>query len=207
MSRYGRSDGFKAVFEPVVNTDENVAVLITTGKWKYYKVDYIEALPPSPDLVVDIISESGETTIAAGGQIKEQSVDVLEVEEDEMAQVRFFPLDDVYITVNQPHAKKRHWVKNKTLRIDKLTRIYDPELKTTEIFSYEDDYPVFTVDNPGQYDIGKARIQFFGYKFIMTEMRDVVWDSENRKLYRKDDAEKRNPIPIAKVLAGGAITG
>jgi len=161
-------------FLPVTKIGENYAVLTTSGVWRYYETIFIEPLPPSLDLIVDIGSISSSSVSRANSITTVQMEGSAKVETDvsEVAQLRFYPMDDISITVKQPNAMGRFKTLNAEIRVDYNTREIDPSLKSTELYVYEDDNMFFDVYNLTQYDMTKTRIQFFGWRIVGRLLKD-----------------------------------
>jgi len=147
-------------FQPVVKLFENIGVYTTEGKWKYFQVAFIEPLPPSEDLIKDF------GAIAAGGSVSATDVTELELYENQIGQYRYFPLDDIMITVTQPRAITRYSIKAKKVRVSMLSEVYDPSLRSTELYVFEDDYPQMAIENNGPIAVTQSRVQFFGYRIV-----------------------------------------
>ncbi len=155
-------------FSPVVSIGQNYSVLTTSGVWRYYECIYVEPLPASLDLINDFGSVSSSSVSRAN------QVTILEVEGSaktetdisEVAQLRFYPMDDVTITVKQPNAMGRFKTLTSEIRVDYNTAEVDPSLKSTEIYVYEDDTVYFDVYNLTQYTLSKTRVQFYGWRIV-----------------------------------------
>jgi len=153
------------MFEPRVKIGENLGVYVDKT-WKYLEIFYIEPMPPSYDLLKDFGSLA--TTISTSDTV----VDMLEMESDEVGQFRFYPLDDIQIEVKQPKSITRFSNKNTRVRVDKYTQMFDPGMKTTELFVSEDDYPYFVVRNPTTVTLSESRVIFWGYRMVGKVMEE-----------------------------------
>lgn len=159
-------------FLPVVKISENFGVLTTTGTWKYFTTVYVEPLPASNDLMYDAGS------IAADGTSRSNSISITEMEGSaktetdisEVAQLRFYPLDDIAIEIKQPAASSRFKTRNDSIRVDYNTAELDPSLKSTEIYVYEDDTVVADIYNLTNYTLSKTRIQFYGWRIVGSQL-------------------------------------
>ncbi len=159
-------------FKNVVEIGQNYSVLTTSGVEKYFECVYVEPLPASNDLVEDF------GAIDSGSVSRANKVDILEMEGSakvetdisEIAQLRFYPLDDIAINVKQPAANGRFKTKNDDIRVDFNTIELDPSLKSTEIFVYEDDVPYFDVYNLTNYTLPKTRVQFYGWRIVGSQL-------------------------------------
>jgi len=155
-------------FTAIVRITDNYAVLTTSGVWRYYECIYVEPLPASLDLIQDFssvsassVSRANEVTILAMEGSAKVETDVSEV-----AQIRFYPMDDIAITIKQPNAMGRFKTLSAEIRVDYNTREVDPALKSTEIYIYEDNVVYFDIYNLTQYTLAKTRVQFFGWRIV-----------------------------------------
>lgn len=165
---------YTTLFEPAVSIDQNYAVLTVGGVWKYYNTIYVEPLPPSLDLINDFgsisssaVSRANQVTILEMEGSAKQETDVSEV-----AQLRFYPIDDVAITLKQPNAMGRFKTLSTEIRVDYNTAIIDPALKSTEFYVYEDDTVYMDVYNLTQYTLSKTRVQFYGWRIVGRLLKD-----------------------------------
>ena len=152
---------FRVEFEPVALVDENI---LFVPERKAYKVEFVE---PLPILVKDF------GAITAGQYLDDQKLDILEMSANELAQVRFAPLDDVEIEVKQPRALRRFTTKTKTAKIDVRIWQLDPTLKSTEIFVFENELPYFKITNPTGYNLPTSRVLFVGFRYILQPLDKI----------------------------------
>ena len=165
---------YKTNFEPAVMINQSYAVLLVSGIWRYYECIFIEPLPASLDLIEDFgavsassVSRANEATIlAVEGSAK------IETDISEVAQIRFYPIDDIALTVKQPNAVGRFKTLSSEIRVDYNTRENDPSLKSTEVYIHEDSVPYFDVYNLTQYDMTKTRVQFMGWRIVGRLLKD-----------------------------------
>ena len=157
---------YEIPLEPPVKIGENICVLTTEGRKRYFRVTFIEPLPPSPSLVKDF------GALSAGSSSGDTKLDILEMDDCEVGIFRFFPLDDVECTLKQPKALRRFLTKTKVAVVTPLTKVYDPALVTTEFAVFEDDVPYMDVKNPTNYDLSTSRVQFFGWRLAGEELKE-----------------------------------
>lgn len=155
-------------FEPPVAINQNYAILTTSGMWRYYECIYLEGLPPSLDLQYDA------GTISASSVSRANNIDILEMEGSartesdisEVAIVRFYPIDDIAISIKQPSAMGKYKTLSTEIRVDYTTAELDSTLKSTELCIYESNSVYADVYNLTQYALTKSRIQFFGWRIV-----------------------------------------
>lgn len=158
---------------PVVKIDENIRVDLN-DKMYYYQVKFIEGIPRSTPFTVDLVAASGVTTLAAGVRLQAQIVTVLQVSDDEMIQIRFKPLDlnaegELYqlggvARLNNPQGGQA--------RITQMTEEDDPHLATSTFFVVGRNKDAqIGVFNNGGVAIPQARFAFWGFRYILQELR------------------------------------
>lgn len=160
-------------FENVVDIGQNFSVLNTSGTWRHFLCLYVEPLPASS---ADLVYDAG--AISADSVSRANAVDILEMEGSaksetdvsEVAQLRFYPIDDIAIAVKQPAASGRFKTRSNEIRVDYRTIELDPTLKSTEIYIYEDDTINVDVYNLTNYDLAQTRIQFFGWRICGSQL-------------------------------------
>jgi len=131
---------------------------------KYYQVQAIETLPP---FVKDFGSFTSEQEKA------KQKVEEVHQPENYLAQLRFYPLDDLGVKVWQPAGVGKHLTQKAKLHIEVeklLLDKFDPCLHLTEFYQWEDREILFTVKNKSRYDIPMGRVVFFGIKYKLKEV-------------------------------------
>jgi hypothetical protein len=156
---------FSYALEPVVKIDENVCILTESGR-TYARVTCIEAIP-------EIIRDFG--AISAGGETGFVEITDIQVNmKNQFAQIRFFPIDNIEIYVNQPQSCQK-WASTKTTaRVSKFIEEYNGpccgNFNLTEIFQHGTQGLYFNVKNPDTVDITKSRVLFFGFVYTYEKL-------------------------------------
>ncbi|MDD5547099.1 MAG: hypothetical protein PHO67_08115 [Candidatus Omnitrophica bacterium] len=88
-----------------------------------------------------------------------------------MIQLRCFPLDDIQVEVKLGRAESRFTAANISARVDRFTEISDPCLHTTEIVILQDNSIWVNCTNPTAYATAMSRIAFFGYRYMLEDMK------------------------------------
>ena len=172
-------------FEPVVEIDQNLAVLTETG-WQYFVVGYIEPLPPSEDFIKDF------GLLADDGTATDEEITLVEMKTNELGQFRFEPLDEINIKVAQPSAASRFSIKNKHVRVTRLSALRDTTLKHTECFVFEGDNIYFPeVKNESGASLAKTRVQFYGYRFVLKEWLEAAEYNKSKLNEMIENIDKR----------------
>ena len=158
---------------PVVKIKENLSVM-TGGDWSHYRVDYIEPLPRSAPLVVDLVALSGNVTIAANGSITKQLIQFLRLNDKEITHFRFEPIDDIEVILWEQSATARYATNFVQARASKFTATRDPWLATTTFFVIGKDRDVnIEARNPNPVAWPQARVAFWGYRYIVSDLKSV----------------------------------
>lgn len=179
--------------KPAVKIKENLS-LWTSGGWEYYRTDFIEPMPRSTPLVVEMVVASGATALAAGGTIAKRIVAILQLNELEFLHLRWEPLDNVEGVLWERAGQGRFMSRGATARVDRNTKTYDPYLATTTFFILGRDRDMnLEVRNPMSYATPVARFAFWGYRYILTLLLpEGVSDADKAALRRGEvDVVKR----------------
>lgn len=153
--------------QPVARVKDNLSIW-TQGKYSHYKVEYIEPMPPGPALMVEMVTASGLTTLAAGAAIAKRVVAILQLNENEFLHLRWFPLDNAEGVIWEVSGQQKFASRNVHSRVDPRIREWDPTLATTTFFILGENHDMnLEVRNPMGYATPLARFQFFGNKSIL----------------------------------------
>ncbi len=153
--------------QPVARVKDNLSIW-TQGKYYHYKVEYIEPMPPGPALMVEMVTASGITALAAGAAIAKRVVAILQLNENEFLHIRWFPLDNVEGVIWEQPGQQKFAIRNVHSRVDPRIREWDPTLATTTFFIIGENRDMnLEVRNPMGYATPIARFQFFGNKSIL----------------------------------------
>ena len=149
---------FKEEFEPVALPNEKICLLPDK---KYYRVVYVEQLP---------VVEKDFGAITAGNTLTDQEITELQMNKNELVQVRIEIVDDIEITVKQPKSVTRFTTKTTTFKINKYVSLTN----LSEIFSFEDTPKIyFDVKNISGGDLSQSRIRFYGFKYVLEPLTEV----------------------------------
>ena len=148
------------LIEPVVMPGE-IAGLYVNKTYYFYKILYIEGIPRSDPLVVDI------GALAAGATSAMTQLTLLEMPDKEFGQFRMFVLDDIAANLWQGRSDGRARLSNRVGRVTRFTDMRDPDGHTTEFYVHEDDYAFVQVLNPTGYALTQTRVGFFGFRYVL----------------------------------------
>jgi len=153
--------------QPVVKIRENISIY-TGGQWKPYEVEFIEPMPRSSPMVVEMVTATGNTSIAANGQVAKAVVNILQLGENEFLQLRWYPLDNVEGVLWEQAAVGRFVTRSVQARVNILTSARDPYLSTTTFFILGMNRDMnLEVTNPNPVVIPVARFVFFGFRYVL----------------------------------------
>lgn len=153
---------YQTLFEPVVKPRENVRLIPLN---KFYKVLYLE---PVWNLMINLGTVSSDTEQATLTEVKE-----IDLNDGWLGQWRICLLDDFDLVVRQRRANERGATKDKVTRISPYIMALDPELRSTEFYTFGDDYRIYVkASNKGRkYDV-VARILFYGWKYKLQGIQE-----------------------------------
>ena len=155
---------------PVAKFKENLSVF-TLGQWSHYRVDFIEPMPWSSQMVVEMVVASGATTVAANGTIAQRLVAILQLTDNNLLQLRWQPLDDVEGVLWEQAGTGRFVTRGVHSRVDLFTVTRDPYLSTTTFFIIGKDRDMnLEVRNPRPVAQALARFVFFGFRYVLSPL-------------------------------------
>ncbi len=158
---------FKAsrTMEPIALLDDFVKI-ITYKDVLYRRVSFFEAIPPHQPLDLGAIAAQ---TVSARTNIQN-----LDLNDDEFAQWRFFPLDNAMIRVFLPRGVSKQQLKWVQIGFERNIIYRDPTLVSTELFQWEDQRPAIEGMNFSDYALAACRVVFFGYRFHTEDVATLV---------------------------------
>jgi hypothetical protein len=151
---------FKKDFEPVVNVGEFLRLMPVD---KYFEVEFVEPIPA-------IDHDFG--ILSAGQVLKDQELSFLYMPDNELAQYRMIPLDDIEITEFR-QGKTPKWTTKDTSGYippasDYLAAISE-NLQLTEWYQFEYKTKAF-ITIRARSNVSTSRIRFYGYRFVLREV-------------------------------------
>ncbi len=162
------------VIAPVAKIQENLSIF-TLGHYVHYKIRFIEPLPWSSPMVVEMVAASGAATIAANGTVAQRLVNILLLNENNLTQLRWQPLDDVEGVLWEQAGTGRFVTRGVHSRVTAFTATRDPYLATTTFFILGKDRDMqLEVRNPQPVAQALARFIFFGYRYVLRPLDEVT---------------------------------
>jgi len=155
---------------PIAKIKENLSIW-TIGKWQHFKIEYIEPIPASSPLIVEMVTTSGALTIAANGSITKQAVPALHVSDLEFLHLRWEPLDDMEGVLWEQAGTGRFVTRSVHARVNMFTHLRDPNLATTTFWILGRDRDMnLEVRNPNPVAMPLARFLFWGYRYLLSPL-------------------------------------
>lgn len=155
---------------PIAKISENLA-LWKEGTYSPYKIQWIEGMPQSSPLVLDLVALAGATSVAAGSQTaKQTAIIALSAYPNELIHLRWEPIDDVEGILWELNDQARYSTKGVQARTGPFTSRRDPFLASTTFWILgQNRDPSFSAYNPWGIAQPTARFAFWGYRYVLTE--------------------------------------
>lgn len=154
---------------PVAQIGENI-VVFRLDRYYLYRVLMREGILPSSTMMRDFGAIG-----AAPAVLLDQSLQVpLEMDDNHLAQLRWFVQDDIRVTLKQPRATSRFGTKQVISQATLFTPLVDPCGHLSEFFSFEDEYPFCDIANPTPYALSQTRLVFYGFKYRLEEIKSYA---------------------------------
>ena len=149
------------LMQPIALMGQNVA-LHYLDQIYYKRIRFLEAIPPFQGVDVGAIAAQ---TVSARTQVTN-----LEVSDDEFAQFRWYPLDNVQVRLWLPQAQGKYTLRNLQIAVDPTVVTRDPCLHLTEFFVWEQNEPFVECINYADYAVTMSRIVFMGFRFVVEDV-------------------------------------
>ena len=150
---------------PIALAGQRIAVW-AGAHWEAFRIKYLEPLPRGAPLVFDLgaiaaLQDSNPTQLVPL---------TMSTDPPELAQLRFYPIDDVEVNLRRGQSDQRFKTMNLVARADVFTRRVDRCLHTTEFVVLKNDAPWLVHHNPTAYPILLSRTAFFGFRFVLDDL-------------------------------------
>lgn len=156
---------------PIAKIEENLSIYTATN-WEHYKIVFIEGLPRSSTMLVEMVSLTGNLTIAANGALNKSLLNILRLADGELLHLRWEPLDDVEGVLWEQASTLRASFRGTTARVSRFTSLQDPWLATTTFWMLGKDRDInLEVRNPNPVALPMARFVFWGYRYILESLK------------------------------------
>ena len=175
--------------EPVVDVGQNV-LLQKPSLYELFQVQYIEALPPSAPITVNLATNGLAAATSSAGVSTGATPISLQNQEDmnngELFQVRFRVLDPVSVALYQNQALGRGTTLYTQAVFNLQSSFRDPHATFTEHFVYEQNRAYMIATNYLSHALGQARVELWGYRYILGGVGSSIGSRGGR-----------NSVPIA----------
>ena len=152
---------------PVAKIKENLSIY-TVGAWEHYNIKFIEGMPPSSQTVAELVTASLATTLAAGGGVNKQIVNILRLNKNELLHLRWMPLDPVEGILWEQAQKGRYESRSMMSRVSQGMVALDPYMAMSTFFIIGIDRDAnIQVVNRTNYALPQARFIWWGYRYLL----------------------------------------
>ncbi len=149
---------------PVVKAGQNLGIL-TQGVYRFFRVLFIEGVPPSPETTQDL------GAVTAGAASAATEITVIQAQEGNLIQARMAPIDDFEAQVSQVRATGRFSTFTQQIRITPYVGGYDPYFATTTTFTLGNTRSLFiTAHNNTDFNLVQTRLRFWGYRYVLDRL-------------------------------------
>jgi len=138
--------------------------------YEFSKVLYIEGLPRSNPLTIDLGAALGAGAVTAITQLT-----LLEMPDLEFGQFRAEVLDDAEVILYQGRADQRHKLHTTVATYSRFLRHSDPDGHTGEFYIFEDNYAFMQATNNTDYALLHARVAFWGFRYVLQALEQYSW--------------------------------
>lgn len=162
---------------PVCQIDEKLGIW-TENTWRYFNTEFIEGIPRSRPMAIDIVALNNAANIAANGVLTAQFVLAIQPQgtaqkTNELLHLRWEPLDDVEGQLYEL-APARYAPRGAQATVTQLTSMRDPYLATTTFFVLGPNKDAkIGAYNPNGVALPRATFVFWGFRYILNPLSTV----------------------------------
>jgi len=157
--------------EPIVLPGETVGVWVNK-RYTFFEVLYIEGITRSDPLEFDF------GAIAAQALTAVLPLALLDMPNAEFAQYRAAVIDDISVILYQGRADQRHKLGSRVATYTKYTDLLDPDGHSGEFYVFEQEHAFGQAGNQTDYPITTARMVFWGFRYVLQELKQWTWLSK-----------------------------
>lgn len=160
--------------QPIAKIHENLGIL-TEGAYRYFNIDYIEGLPRSRPMMIDMVGLNNQANIPAYTQFAAQLITALRPggndKKKEFLHVRWEPIDDVEGFLFELNNQGRFSAAGVFASVTRFSRLQDPFLAATTFFviGVNKDATIAAY-NPNPVALPRARFVYWGERYILTPL-------------------------------------
>ena len=159
---------------PVAKIHENIGIL-TEGSYRYFNIYYIEGLPRSRPLIIDMVALNNVANIGAYAPLNAQLVTAIRPggsdRMKEFLHLRWEPIDDVEGSLFELNNQGRYSAAGVFASVTRFSRDLDPFLALTTFFviGVNKDATIGAY-NPNAVALPRARFIFQGLRYLVTPL-------------------------------------
>ena len=175
-------------------------LLVVNAKYHLYRVAFYEPLIPSHVLVANV------GALAAGVVSPPFNTNaLLDMQEGTLANYRARVLDDIHVQIFEPQGLGRFQNLNVVTRLNLFNAMEDPCSHLSETAIMAQDRIFLVATNPTQYAITQARVEFWGFKHVLSGKDGVLGARrlDPIEIFDDIDAAYAKGIPFTVVPIGG----
>jgi len=156
---------------PIAKIKENIGVL-TEGVYRYFNIYYIEGLPRSRPMMVDMVALNNAANIPAYTQLNAQLIQSIQPGGSELMkeflQLRWEPIDDVEGFLFELSNQGRLGAHGVQASVTRFSSAQDPWLAATTFFviGVNKDAQIAAF-NPNAVALPRARFVLWGYRYLI----------------------------------------
>jgi hypothetical protein len=197
--------------EPIVERVGDNLLLQKTNGLDLYQVQFIDSLPPSQPLVVNLATSG----LAAGANTGSTSINLQNQEYMNYGQLghfRFYVLDPVTVTLWQPQSSGRNLTQLTQGSFTMRTRFHDPNDSFSEHFVYQQNPAYLIATNFNAVTQSLARVAIYGFNYWLAGLNPNT--SVNRGVVQQplvhfnsvnEAVSSKYKFTIVPIAAWGAI--
>jgi hypothetical protein len=152
-------------FDPIAKMGQNVAIHYL-GNINYRRITFVESIPWFQFLDIGAIALQTGTARTNAPNLAQY--------DDEFAQFRWYPLEDVQVRMFLPQSQGKWTMRNIQVPLDKQVVERNPDLSMTEFFVWEDNTPWFEALNYGDYAQLGCRLVAGGFRYIGVDIKTAL---------------------------------
>lgn len=159
---------------PIAKIHQDLGIL-TEGSYRYFHINYMEGLPRSRPLIIDMVALNNAANIPAYSPLNAQVVRALQPggndKMKELLHLRWEPLDDVEGNLFELNNQGRFSAQGVFASVTRFSRDQDPWLAATTFFvlGINKDATIQAY-NPNGVALPRARFVFWGYRLLVTPL-------------------------------------
>jgi hypothetical protein len=154
-----------------VEVGQNI-LTIDRESYNLYQVQFIEPIPLSAPITIDLVGAVGSGVVAPGlaaGGVSQPTSTITQIDmlDGQLGQFRARLLDDFQAIIYQPQGVQRDSTMNVVARLNLYQQLLDPSGHETELFCFEQQRPFVQAINNKAVAAPQVRVGFYGYRYAL----------------------------------------